>query len=95
MGSKPFRIYPDLLTFLRYSGKTQMEVADAVGVSQAALSRYLLNGTSRTAHRDMRLSIALKLAEFCHIPVESLATMPPLEKPSRKRGRKRGRRAAL
>jgi hypothetical protein len=40
-------------------------------VSQAAVSRYLLNQDGRS-QRDMRLSVALRIAAYCRIPVESL-----------------------
>lgn len=63
-----FRVYPNLAEFLKHSGKTQADIAAAVGVSQAAVSRYLLN----QAGRDMRLSVALRIAAYCRIPVESL-----------------------
>lgn len=64
------RIYSTLADFLRYSGKTQADVARAAGVSQATVSRYL-EGT-----RDLRLSVALKIAHYCRIPIEALEPDP-------------------
>jgi predicted transcriptional regulator len=74
------RVYQNLADFLKHSGKTQADIAEAVGVSQAAVSRYLLNrGRGR---RDMRLSVALRIASYCRIPVESLIAV---ETPKRRR----------
>lgn len=65
------RVYQNLHDFLKYSGKTQADVAAAAGVSQAAISRYLQNA-GRRSRRDMRLSVALRIAAYCRIPIESL-----------------------
>jgi predicted transcriptional regulator len=67
------RVYRNLAEFLRLSGKTQGDVAVAAGVSQAAISRYLLSQGGR-GRRDMRLSVALRIAEYCRIPIESLVS---------------------
>jgi transcriptional regulator with XRE-family HTH domain len=72
MGRQP-RIYPTLAEFLRFSGKTQADVAKAAGVSQATISRYLETG------RDLKLSVALRIANYCRIPVEAL--QPKREEP--------------
>jgi transcriptional regulator with XRE-family HTH domain len=72
---RPPRVYPNLAEFLKHSGKTQADVAEAAGVSQAAISRYRAGG-----RRGMRLSVALKIAAFCNIPIESLIQAPKRRK---------------
>jgi transcriptional regulator with XRE-family HTH domain len=71
--------YPDLGAFLRDTGKTQQDIAAAAGVSQAAISRYLHE------RREMKLSIALRIAAFANIPIESLIDLRPPAKKRRRR----------
>jgi transcriptional regulator with XRE-family HTH domain len=49
------------------TGATQAEVAEAIGVSQATVSR-VLNGTMHPS-----LALALRFARHANIPLESLA----------------------
>jgi transcriptional regulator with XRE-family HTH domain len=63
--SRPRVSFPDLATFIAKTGITQMEIAAAVGVSQAALSRYV------TGAHIPRPAIAQRLARFANIPLDS------------------------
>jgi transcriptional regulator with XRE-family HTH domain len=62
------RAYPDLRTFMRETGATQVEIARAAGTTQAVISR-LLSGKQRPS-----LDLALRVAHAANIPVESLGT---------------------
>jgi len=59
------RRYPNLAAYILITGESQREIADAVGVSQAQISRIL------RGRKLPRPSLARKLSEHCRIPVES------------------------
>jgi|SRR5215831_7306011 len=56
--------FPDLATFIALTGTTQTEIAEAVGVSQAAISR-ILHGYGP------RPELAAILAEYAGVPLAS------------------------
>jgi len=57
--------YPDLRTYLARSGDTQEKIAEALGISQAQVSRILAGKTVP------RPEIAIRLATYAQIPVDS------------------------
>ena len=60
------RTYPNLLTFLRETGTTQAEMAERLGLSQGQISK-LVNGKIQPS-----LDLALRIARYARVPVESL-----------------------
>ena len=61
--------YPDLATYLAEAGVTQAEVAQAVGTTQATISRIA------TGDMMPRPQLATRLARYCRIPLDSFARM--------------------
>lgn len=62
----PRRIYPNLLAFFRANPETQAQIADELEISPAFLSMI------KWGERQPQLSLALKIADRCHVPLESL-----------------------
>jgi DNA-binding XRE family transcriptional regulator len=64
--SDPETTYPDLRTFLRETGRTQMRFAEELGVAQSTVSEWI-NGVYSPS-----LAMAAKILELAPIPLESL-----------------------
>ena len=60
------RTYPDLRGFLEGTGTTQAEMAEALGLSQGQISK-LVRGLQQPS-----LDLALRIARYARVPVESL-----------------------
>ena len=56
--------YPNLATYLAETDDTQANIARALGVSQAQISRILGGAIPR-------LDLRIRLAAYAHIPIES------------------------
>ena len=72
----PGRRYPDLATYITETGDTQEQIADAVGATQAHVSR-IVSGDAVPRPR-----LAARLAEYAHVPLDSF-TRTYLAKQSR------------
>jgi len=57
--------YPNLAAYLLATGDSQTDIAEAVGASQAQISRLVRGRTTP------RPALARRLADHCRIPVES------------------------
>jgi transcriptional regulator with XRE-family HTH domain len=57
--------YPDLQTYIRRTGDTQDAIAEALGISQAHISRILAGKTVP------RPELAIRLADYADIPLDS------------------------
>jgi len=64
-GSRRVPQYPNLATYIAETGERQIDIAAAVGTSQAHLSRIV--------HADVvpRSQLAARLARYAHIPLDS------------------------
>jgi transcriptional regulator with XRE-family HTH domain len=63
----PRRVYPNLHAFFRdHRDVRMMDIADELGISYSLLSMI------KWGSRQPRLELALKLAERCNVPLESL-----------------------
>jgi DNA-binding XRE family transcriptional regulator len=60
------RSYPNLFAYLKHSGRTQTELAHELGISVTMVSML------KWGHRQPTLALALKIADVCHVPLESL-----------------------
>jgi transcriptional regulator with XRE-family HTH domain len=57
--------YPNLRAYMKMTGDTQDAIADALGISQAHISRILAGKTVP------RAALAVRLAAYADIPVDS------------------------
>lgn len=63
----PQRVYPNLAAFFRANPEqTAAAIADELGVSAPFISMI------KWRERQPKLELALKIAERCHVPLESL-----------------------
>lgn len=62
------RTYPNLTSYLKDTGKTQVQLAEDLGKSQAFISK-LLRGLTQPS-----LDEALRIASIVGVPVESLVS---------------------
>lgn len=72
----PRRVYPNLAAFLREHDGTAHELARELGISPPLLSMI------KWRVRQPRLELALKIAERCNVPLESLLLPKPHRKAS-------------
>lgn len=64
------RTYPNLETFLKDTGLTQVALASELGISQSYLSRI------KTGEVEAPLWLALRIARRTRVPLESLLKEP-------------------
>jgi transcriptional regulator with XRE-family HTH domain len=63
----PPRVYPHLRAYFKDKlNPTATEIADELGISYAFLSQI------KWGERQPQLALALKIADRCHVPLESL-----------------------
>lgn len=60
------RRYESLAAYLKATGKTQEQLAEAIGVRQGLISKYVRGA------QTPRLAIALKLHKLTGVPLEAL-----------------------
>jgi transcriptional regulator with XRE-family HTH domain len=73
----PRRVYADLRAYFKdKTNPSATEIADELGISYAFLSQI------KWGERQPRLTLALKIADRCHVPLESLVQPRVKEKAS-------------
>lgn len=60
------RVFPSLVAFFNQSTETQQQIADELGISKAYMSMI------KWRERQPDLELALKIADRCNVPLESL-----------------------
>ena len=74
-------IYPDLGTYIRETGDTQLNIARRVGISQAGVCRIL------RGDYVPRPDVALRLAAYAKVPLDSFTRMFLIRRAARLAGR--------
>ena len=82
------RAYPDLVTYIRDSGDTQVNIAARVGVKQPSISRIVRGRGLPTP------MLAMALAEYANIPLDSFVRVYVAQRLQQPHQRKKPRRKA-
>jgi antitoxin component HigA of HigAB toxin-antitoxin module len=71
MSKKHRRAYLTVQAWMEATGTNQQQLAQAIGISEPHLSNIL------SKSRRCSLMVALKLAKYTNVPIESIVQWPP------------------